>query len=135
MTLTPLHPDRRTPDPPRALSRRELLALDFALVEDEGDGLPYWIRVRRRAMACEFEITLSGEDARHLPAAREALDEIDRVEAALTLFRETSDLVRVNRSAGLEPVPVDEDLFGLLETCRALHARTGGAYDVTSTPL
>jgi len=113
------------------VSRRELLALDFAAEE----GAPYWIRVRRRAMACEFEITLSGEDSRHLPAAREALDEIDRVEAALTLFRETSDLVRVNRSASLEPVAVDEDLFGLLETCRALHARTGGAYDVTSTPL
>ena len=86
-------------------------------------------------MACRFEVTLSGEDGRHVAAAREALDEIDRVEAALTVFRETSDLVRVNLAAGREPVAVSEELFALLRSCRDLHARTGGAFDVTSTPL
>jgi thiamine biosynthesis lipoprotein len=86
-------------------------------------------------MACRFEVTLSGEDASRLPAAREALDEIDRVEASLTLFRETSDLVRLNRTAGREPAPVPEELLALLRLCRELHARTGGAFDVTSAPL
>ena len=95
----------------------------------------YWIRVHRAAMACRFEIALSGEDARHVPAARAALDEIDRIEDRLTVFRETSALCGLNRRAGQEPVAVDADLFALLQTCRALHEATDGAFDITSTPL
>ncbi len=86
-------------------------------------------------MACRFEITLAGEDARHVPAARDALHEADRLEAALSVFRDTSDLTRINRHAALEPVEVDPELFALLARCRELHAETGGAFDITSTPL
>ena len=45
-------------------------------------------------MACRFEVVLLSGDARHLAAARQALDEADRLEAMLTVFRETSALVR-----------------------------------------
>lgn len=114
------------------ISRRELLALDFA---PDRSAASHWIRVQRRAMACRFEVTLSGENGHHVPAAREGLDEVDRIESALTVFRDTSDLVRLNRAAGREPVAVDEELFGLLRLCRQLHAETAGAFDVTSTPL
>lgn len=86
-------------------------------------------------MACRFEVTLSGEDARHVPDAHKALDEADRVESALTVFRDSSALVALNRAAAGAPVPVDEELFALLARCRSLHADTEGAYDVTTTPL
>ena len=130
-------PTSRDPGAPRAaslaaISRRELLSFDFARASDTAG---HWIRVHRRAMACRFEVTLSGEDARHVPAARDLLDEIDRIESALTVFRETSDLVRLNRTAGAAPAPVDDALFGLLRLCGEMHARTGGAFDVTTTPL
>jgi thiamine biosynthesis lipoprotein len=119
-------------EPPRSISRRELLAFDFRPADEASD---YWIRVHRKAMACRFEVTLSAEDAHHVPAAREVLDEIDRIESALTVFRETSDLVRVNRAAGREPVEIDESLFALLRLCVELHARTDGTFDITTTPL
>ena len=86
-------------------------------------------------MACRFEVTLSGDDARHVPAARAALEEVERVEAALTVFRTTSALVDVNRRAGSEDVLLDAELFALLRRCVAFHEATGGAYDVTTTPL
>jgi FAD:protein FMN transferase len=100
--------------------------------EDDGG---HWLRVYRAAMACRFEITLAGEDARHVPAARDALHEADRLEAALSVFRDTSDLTRINRHAADEPVEVDAELFALLARCRELHTATGGAFDITSTPL
>jgi thiamine biosynthesis lipoprotein len=115
-----------------AISRRELFARKVPPPRQES---PYWIRVQRRAMACRFEVTLSGEHSHHVPAAREGLDEVDRIESALTVFRDTSDLVRLNRAASDGPVPVDDDLFALLRLCRQLHADSGGAFDVTSTPL
>lgn len=95
----------------------------------------HWLRVYRGAMACRFEVTLSGEDAHHIAAARQALTEADRLEAALTVFRDTSDLMHVNRTAFDAPAPVDAELFDLLVRCQRLHADTGGAFDITSTPL
>jgi FAD:protein FMN transferase len=138
--------------PPARLGRRDLLTLDVhpgavdRVGEDLGEasgavgltpgaGADHWIRVYRAAMACRFEITLFGEDARHVPAARDALREADRLEAALTVFRDTSTLVRLNRTAADGPVRTDAELFALLEHCRDLHARTSGAFYVTSTPL
>jgi thiamine biosynthesis lipoprotein len=116
---------------PKTISRRQLVTFDIPPLE----RADHFIRVHRRAMACRFEVLLAGEDARFVPAAREALDEADRIEAALTVFRDTSDLVRVNRMASDRPVAVDAELLGLLTLCRELHDRTGRAFDVTSTPL
>jgi len=86
-------------------------------------------------MACRFEILIWGDEAHHAAAAREALDEADRIESALTVFRETSELVRVNREAATAPVAVDALLFALLSRCRAIHDDTERAFDITSTPL
>ena len=106
-------------------------------------GDDYWIRVHRRAMACRFEITLASQDAAWVPAARAALNEIDRIEDQLSVFRESSVISDVNRRAapGRNPgcnndaVQIDEALFGLLGQCGELHRATGGAFDITSTPL
>ena len=107
----------------------------FTLGRGRPDPDAHWIRVHRVAMACRFEVLLDGGDAAHVDAARAALDEADRLEAALTVFRDTSEVSRVNREAGEGPVAVDGHLFTLLARCQDLHARTGGAFDITSTPL
>jgi thiamine biosynthesis lipoprotein len=118
------------PPEPRPVSRRELFRLGR---RDDESG--HWIRVHRVAMACRFEILLDAEDAAAVAPARESLDEADRIEAALTVFRDTSELVRVNRTAAEQPAIVDAGLFALLVRCRDIHVATSGAFDVTSTPL
>lgn len=95
----------------------------------------YWVHVHRVAMACRFEITLPPENEAGLAASRSALDEVDRLEARLSLFRETSEISRINKRAAASPVRVEPDLFSLLEECRALHHETEGAFDITSGPL
>jgi thiamine biosynthesis lipoprotein len=100
----------------------------------DGEG-GYWIRVHRRAMACRFEITLAAEDGAFVPAARTALDEIDRLEDELSVFRETSVVSELNRRAALEPVVVPRYLIDLLAVCQRLHRDTGGAFDITTTPI
>jgi thiamine biosynthesis lipoprotein len=121
-----------SPPAPRRLRRRELLT---ALPGDPGGVGEHWIRVHRPAMACRFSVTLSSREAHRVPAARAALDEIDALEARLSLFRDTSELSALNRRAGGEPVVTSQLLFGLLARCQALHRETGGAFDPTSTPL
>src|SRR5688572_11840805 len=113
--FSPTTPGDATAAGRRAITRRALFS--FRPAPETAD---YWIRVHRTAMACRFEIALSGEDARFVPAAKAALDEIDRVEDRLTVFRPTSALAGINRRARREAVTADEDLFALLETCRTL---------------
>jgi thiamine biosynthesis lipoprotein len=117
---------------PRTISRRQLFALDF---RGRGPASSQWLRIHRTAMACRFEVLFSGEGASHMAAARRALDEVDRIEAALTVFRDTSALVRLNREASDGPVTVDQELYEILRLCRELSDRTDGAFDITSTPV
>jgi thiamine biosynthesis lipoprotein len=116
---------------PRVTTRRGL----FDLLRGKPPGRGEWIKVHRVAMACRFEVTLDDEDARHVEDARAALDEVDAIEAALSWFRDTSELSRVNREAASAPVAVGPLLAGILSLCRELHAATGGAFDPASTAL
>lgn len=103
--------------------------------KDESPGL-YRLHLTRRAMACEFEVILNaGEHAGAGELAVEALDLVDRLEDQLTVYRDTSELVAINRRAADEPVPVERRLFGLLEVAVRLHAETNGAFDITAGPL
>jgi thiamine biosynthesis lipoprotein len=86
-------------------------------------------------MACRFEITLPMSDRNGVAIARDALDGIDRLEAQLTVFRETSEVSLINRRAAESDVAVEPRLFELLELCKQLHSETGGAFDIAAGPL
>ena len=95
----------------------------------------FLLRVNRQVMACRVEVVLPGELSEQLPLARAALDEADRLEEIMTIFRETSELTRINRRAHEEPVEADAELFSLLVRSAEINAATEGAFDITSTPL
>lgn len=114
------------------LTRRNFLSFDFG---DRTRDPDHWVRIHRIAMACRFEVMLSSDDARDMAAARSALDEADDLEALLTAFRDGSVVSDLNHRAAREEVTVGATVFGLLTRSSELHTRTGGAFDVTSTPL
>ena len=118
-------------DEPRRIGRRALFGRLLPQAPEDG----HWLKVHRAAMACRFEVTLDSADARRLDAARAALDEVDAIEDALTVFRDTSEVSRLNREAASAPVAVGPSLFTLLSLCRELFAATGGAFDPASTAL
>src|SRR5262249_5006762 len=94
------------------------------------------VTLARHAMATRFEIVLHGENAIALRAAgEEALEEIDRLEAQLSVFRPSSEIAHLNARAGRESVRVTPRLFALLEQARALYEESGGAFDITIAPL
>ena len=94
------------------------------------------LSVSREAMACLFEVVYDAGRYRALTeAAIGALEMATRLEDQLTVYRETSEVMRINRQAAAEPVEVEAGLFGLLERSLSLHAATEGAFDVTAGPL
>ena len=86
-------------------------------------------------MVCLFEVTLPFSDQAGVLAARDALDEVDRLEQQLTVFRETSEVSVINRNAAATAVNVKASLFALLFRCRELYRETEGAFDITAGPL
>lgn len=94
------------------------------------------LRLARHAMATRFELVLCGSDPVRLRAAgEEALNEIERLENQLSLFRPTSEIARLNARAAFEPVRVSPAVFGLLEHAGRLSRETEGAFDITIAPL
>jgi len=95
----------------------------------------FWLHVSRMAMACRFEITLPSHERDGVAAAQRALETVDRLEAQLSIFRDASEVSRLNRSASQNPVQVNKSLFSLLELSKELFLETERAFDITSGPL
>jgi thiamine biosynthesis lipoprotein len=94
------------------------------------------VKLARNAMATRFELVLHGKNAVALRAAgEEALNEIEALEARLSLYRPSTEIAHVNARAAREPVRVTPETFGLLRRARQLFEETGGAFDVTIAPL
>jgi thiamine biosynthesis lipoprotein len=94
------------------------------------------LQLARHAMATRFELVLAGDNPVSLRAAgEEALDEIERLEAQLSLFKPTSEIAHLNARAAWEPVRVTPAVFGLLQHAQQLTEQTAGAFDVTIAPL
>jgi thiamine biosynthesis lipoprotein len=67
--------------------------------------------------------------------ARAALEAVRAVHREMSTYRAESELSRLNQAAGAGPVRVGADLFGVIAYARELSERTGGAFDVSYSPL
>lgn len=94
-------------------------------------------KLAREAMRTRFEVVIAdrGEEADLRAAAEAALDEVERVEAQLSAYREDAELYRVNHAAAKMPVRADPRLFAFLKRAQQLSALTDGAFDMTVGPL
>src|SRR6185437_8919870 len=93
------------------------------------------IHLRRRAMATNFEIVLPFGMPNAVAMGEDAFDLLDTLEQQLTVYRDTSEVSRVNQRAFAGPVRVEHRLFGLLELAARIHQETDGAYDITAGAL
>src|SRR5689334_12519974 len=59
----------------------------------------------RRAMACDFQVFLNeGQSTDAAERAMEALDLVERLEGQLSVYRDDSEVTRINQLAAHEPV-------------------------------
>ena len=93
------------------------------------------LRMARRAMATTFEVLVPYGTPDALALGEAALDRIDELEAQLTVYRDSSEVSRLNRMAAYQAIPVEDGLFGLLELAARINRDTDGAFDVTTGAL
>lgn len=60
-----------------------------------------------------------------------AIAEIRRIEKLLTTFSNDSQTSKINENAGIQPVEVDKEVYGLIERSIAISKITQGAFDIT----
>jgi len=95
-----------------------------------------YVRMKREAMASHFEVIFGAyEKTQSRETAMYVLDEIDRFDSLLNIWRGRSELKEVNERAALEPVPVGEEIAEMVKIAKRIHHETGGAFDITTTPL
>lgn len=98
----------------------------------------YVVSLKRRAMACDFEVMLNADradDRTPSSAGLAALDLVDELESQMTVYRAESEVQTINRMAADDWVGVESQLFGVLELAGQLHRDTDGAFDITGGPL
>lgn len=93
------------------------------------------IRLETRAMGCPWSVIMNPGPPRQVMIASDALDLVYALEDQMTVYRDDSELQRINFHAHESPQSVDENLFRLLQQCRAWCDATEGAFDPTAGPL
>ncbi len=114
-----------------------MLDLLFSLTDEpEAPSEFSLVRVSRRAMATTFEVALPvGSHPDPLAAAEAALDLIDALEDQMTVYRDHSEVSRLNASAADAFVEVEPQLFDLFAHCAIWTKETGGAFDIATGAL
>jgi thiamine biosynthesis lipoprotein len=114
-----------------------MLDLLFPLADEPAAPAEFaLVRASRRAMATTFEVAVpAGSHPDPVAAATAALDLIDDLENQLTVYRDHSEVSRLNAAAADGPVAVEEHLFELLTRCAGWTRETDGAFDVATGAL
>jgi thiamine biosynthesis lipoprotein len=86
-------------------------------------------------MACEFSISFPAGCHSRVDAGCAALDEVERLEAKLSVYRADSDLAVLNSSAAEAPARTDAEVYRLLQWAARLSEATAGAFDATAGAL
>jgi thiamine biosynthesis lipoprotein len=89
-----------------------------------------------RAMASRCEIRLfASDEATARGWADAGIDEVRRIEAKYSRYRDDSVTTAINRSAGGGPIAIDDETAALLAFADALHRQSDGLFDLTSGVL
>jgi thiamine biosynthesis lipoprotein len=73
----------------------------------------------------------TADDARAAAAFEEVFAEFLRLETLMSTWTGDSDVSRINRAAGVHPVPASGEVREVLTTARQISEWTGGKFDVT----
>ena len=85
------------------------------------------------AMHTRVDIAIHGPhtEASLVSLAGDIARELQRLEALGNFFDPASELSVVNRLAGIQPVGISRELYGMLQLCKEAHQRTLGCFDIS----
>lgn len=93
---------------------------------------PQLIERARTSMGSQLRLAAwTTDEARAVEAFNAVFAEFDRLEALLSVWKDNSDVVRMNKNAGVSPVSVSQDTINVLREAAEASALTRGKFDIT----
>nr|WP_240751501.1 FAD:protein FMN transferase [Allomuricauda onchidii] len=85
-----------------------------------------------KLMGTRFEITVvaPNEEIGYINID-EAASEIKRIEKIISSWDENSETASINKNAGIKPIKVSPELYGLIERAKKISEITDGAFDIS----
>ena len=97
---------------------------------------PGLVERSRVSMGTEVHITAwTGDEPTAVAAFDKAFDEFDRLDALMSVWKDSSDVVRINDAAGKSAVTVSREVREVLHAAREVSEWTSGKFDVTFAAL
>jgi len=91
-----------------------------------------WVGDAMDLMGTRVSVELWADDAtRGKELVEEVMREYTRVDDAMSTYKPTSEISRVNARAAEAPVPIGDELFQIVERSLELSIASGGAFDIT----
>lgn len=91
-----------------------------------------WFERSEAIMGTAIRVELWSDDEREAQSAITAvMDEMHRIDHAMSPHKPSSELSRINRDAGHEAVPLSAEMYGLLERAQSFSRFSSGAFDIT----
>jgi thiamine biosynthesis lipoprotein len=123
--------DGRRPAQPLGVRLAVLGALAAAAACADSPA-PTLVERRFAAMGSELRVGLwTADESKAAAAAERVAREFDRLEGLLSVCKDGSDVVRLNRAAGAQPVAVARETLEVLDAAREASEWTGGKFDIT----
>jgi thiamine biosynthesis lipoprotein len=89
-----------------------------------------------QTMGTELRVTVwSTDDVGAEAAVRMVFSEFDRLDAMMSVWKDGSDILRLNAAAGERAVPVSPETREVLRIAHQISEQTGGTFDVTFAAL
>src|ERR1700704_2042381 len=91
-----------------------------------------WMSREEAIMGTAIRVELWHEEPTMGEAALDAvMEEMHRIDRAMSPFKQESELSRINRAAAKAPVPVSKEMFELVARSVQFSKLSGGAFDIT----
>jgi thiamine biosynthesis lipoprotein len=117
---------------------RKLLVIGIVLpssacrAADLPAAVPHIVERARVAMGSELRLTAwTADEPAAIGAFEEVFAEFDRVESLMSVWRDGSEVARLNAAAGQQAVPIGPDMVRVLRDARQVSDWTAGKFDVT----
>jgi FAD:protein FMN transferase len=96
----------------------------------------YELNASKNLMGTEFSITANSTDIDKCKKAMYyALKEVERIDWLLGLEHDTSDVSKINSSAGIKPVKVSAETFEIIKRSVGYSKKYEGIFDITIGPI
>ena len=96
------------------------------------EDAPHLVERAHVSMGSEVRlIARTADEGAAVAAFEAAFAEFDRLDALMSVWRENSDVNRLNAAAGVAPVAISPEVAEVLRTARQVSEWSGGKFDIT----